>query len=264
MVTLLRSLQSICNIGVEPTFAQIIDNLYPKLTDADFEGFEVRQTAFQASKADDRPELQRKVSIATLKERIIGFNDDEQTAQTGLEETECKPKAAECDKNMRNFRVEAYKSKLKEIMDSRSTDDSQDIDGQTSEASHPNGVTETDKMEDMDEHWTARENSDSSLTEGPEYEDCVEQMADKRVSHSSIDTISDSDGVHDERDNARRFLTALKTFLPKLLSLRTCVEADQAMQTFASDYCTGIRFGLLWTFTDIRSRRTSGVAKDQM
>ena len=40
-----------------------------------------------------------------------------------------------------------------------------------------------------------------------------------------------------ERQNARRFIKILQSFLPDLLAIRSSIEADQALQEFASKYC---------------------------
>lgn len=41
-----------------------------------------------------------------------------------------------------------------------------------------------------------------------------------------------------ERHNARRFVKTLKQdLIPTVLGLRTNIEVDEALQTFASDYC---------------------------
>lgn len=43
-----------------------------------------------------------------------------------------------------------------------------------------------------------------------------------------------------ERQNARRFIKILQSFLPDLLAIRSSIEADQALQEFASKYCESI------------------------
>lgn len=40
-----------------------------------------------------------------------------------------------------------------------------------------------------------------------------------------------------ERQNARRFVKGFLSFLPELLAIRSSIEADQALQEFASKYC---------------------------
>lgn len=42
-----------------------------------------------------------------------------------------------------------------------------------------------------------------------------------------------------ERQNARHFMSALVSLLPSLLSLRTSIQVDEALQEFASKYCQG-------------------------
>lgn len=43
-----------------------------------------------------------------------------------------------------------------------------------------------------------------------------------------------------ERQNARHFVQVLEDFLPKLLLIRSSIEADEALQEFASNYCQEI------------------------
>ncbi|XP_022237175.1 brefeldin A-inhibited guanine nucleotide-exchange protein 3-like isoform X2 [Limulus polyphemus] len=43
-----------------------------------------------------------------------------------------------------------------------------------------------------------------------------------------------------ERENAHNFVQSLQNLLPKLLSIRSSIECDQAIQEFASNYCEGI------------------------
>ena len=165
--------------------------------------------------------------------------------------------------------MEAYKSKLKELLCSKATDsnpDSLDNDIQNPncdnkgndsgkrDSIHSNGINEivfkesikaescSTNYEEVEEYQKSLNHSNSSFTEGPEYEDCVEQINEKQETQQIYDVCphTDTQNIHFERNNARRFINSLKLFLPKLLSLRTCVETDQALQLFASNYCTGI------------------------
>ncbi|XP_054716947.1 brefeldin A-inhibited guanine nucleotide-exchange protein 3-like [Uloborus diversus] len=43
-----------------------------------------------------------------------------------------------------------------------------------------------------------------------------------------------------ERQNARRFVKVFQSFLPELLSIRSSIETDQALQEFSSKYCEGL------------------------
>ncbi|KAG8200080.1 hypothetical protein JTE90_001936 [Oedothorax gibbosus] len=43
-----------------------------------------------------------------------------------------------------------------------------------------------------------------------------------------------------ERQNARRFVKVFQSFLPELLAIRSSIEADQALQEFASKYCESL------------------------
>ena len=268
-------MQTICSLNdLKPDIIQRIDELYPTLIDADFEGFDVRKTTNQLIESKEEFENQTKVSFEVLKKRIVGFDSNEEPIYLAEEPVEPAKKERSEDsikKSLKNFKVEAYKSKLKELLCSKSTDsnpESQDNDSQTpdndnegiysrkQDSIHSNGANEvvatelakeesrSTNYEEVDEYQKSLNNSNSSYTEGPEYEDCVEQIHEKQDSQQIYDNFAqtDTERKHFERNNARRFISSLKLFLPKLLSLRTSVEADQALQLFASNYCTGISF----------------------
>jgi hypothetical protein len=42
-----------------------------------------------------------------------------------------------------------------------------------------------------------------------------------------------------ERHNARRFVQTLQNFVPSLLTLRSSIEVDEALQEFSAKYCQG-------------------------
>ena len=249
--------------------------MYPTLIDADFEGFDVRKTNNQLIESKESLENQTKVSMDVLKKRIVGFDANEEPMDSAKEPIESPKKQRSEDsikKSLRNFKVEAYKSKLKELLCSKSTDsnpdsnhsndnhnqsqdkDNEDNDSGKQDSIRSNGMNEdivkestkaesrSTNYEEVEEYQKSLDQSDSSFTEGPEYEDCVEQIQEKQNSRQIYDDCphTDTQSIHFERNNARRFITSLKLFLPKLLSLRTSVETDQALQLFASDYCTGI------------------------
>lgn len=43
-----------------------------------------------------------------------------------------------------------------------------------------------------------------------------------------------------ERQHARHFVGALHGLLPALMPMRSCIQVDQALQSFAYQYCQGI------------------------
>lgn len=43
-----------------------------------------------------------------------------------------------------------------------------------------------------------------------------------------------------ERHNARRFTQTLQNFVPSLLTLRSSIEVDEALQEFSAKYCQGL------------------------
>jgi len=43
-----------------------------------------------------------------------------------------------------------------------------------------------------------------------------------------------------ERQNARRFTQTLQHFVPLLLTLRSSIEVDEAVQEFSAKYCQGL------------------------
>lgn len=43
-----------------------------------------------------------------------------------------------------------------------------------------------------------------------------------------------------ERCNAHHFTDVLSDLLPKLLSIKSSIETDEALQEFASNYCEGL------------------------
>lgn len=53
--------------------------------------------------------------------------------------------------------------------------------------------------------------------------------------------VADECNVDMERHNARKFVRTLKSdLIPMVLSLRSNIEVDEALQNFASEYCQGI------------------------
>jgi hypothetical protein len=212
IVTFLRCLQTICaSTDLKPDIIERIDSLYPTLIDADFEGFDVRQTK-PLNESKDNFEIQTKVSLEILKKRIIGFDGSEEPLESCEQSNEPPKKETNNEsirRSLRNFKVEAYKSKLKEILGSKSTDsESQDIDNQNQDnESHislpqiqepiaTNGINEkivkeskdaklgsrSTSYEELEEFQKSSTNSNSSCTEGPEFEDCVEQLHERKES----------------------------------------------------------------------------------
>lgn len=51
-----------------------------------------------------------------------------------------------------------------------------------------------------------------------------------------------------ERQNAQHFLEVLIDLLPSVLVVKSSIEADQALQEFASKYCEGLLFLSLHNF----------------
>jgi hypothetical protein len=49
-----------------------------------------------------------------------------------------------------------------------------------------------------------------------------------------------------ERHNARRFVQTLQNFVPSLLTLRSSIEVDEALQKFSAKYCQGLYISLLY------------------
>lgn len=50
-----------------------------------------------------------------------------------------------------------------------------------------------------------------------------------------------------ERQNARRFIEILRSYLPGLLAIRSSIEADQSLQEFSSKYCESMPLCLIFT-----------------
>lgn len=54
--------------------------------------------------------------------------------------------------------------------------------------------------------------------------------------------VADECNVDMERHNARKFVRTLKSdLIPMVLSLRSNIEVDEALQNFASEYCQGMK-----------------------
>jgi hypothetical protein len=288
----LRSLQSICNCnGLEPDIIERINQLYPNLEDAEFEGFDVRNNKIEMQSNDCCDN--QTVAFEVLRERIKGYDANDDMTDNCEEVVEDKPLPNdELNKNFKNFKIESFKSKLSEILKSRSTDsntDSLETDENIGDEENKENIdkketndcdkdkennilsTESDnnkenidksgeilvKMEslstdyeEVEEYQRSATNSTTSNTEGPEFEDCIDEELTKNgltdISRKQDDQQwiqevcqSSTERVHRERDNARLFIKALKRFLPTLLSFRSSVETDEALQLFASNYCKG-------------------------
>lgn len=277
----LCSVQSICSCnGLEQDIIERINQIYPNLEDAEFEGFDVRNTKIQLQSSDCNDK--ESVAFEVLKERIRGYDANDEITDNCEEVIEDKPiNNIELNKNLRNFKLESFKSKLSEILKSRSTDsntDSQDlnviVEDQVVEKDNDfkqsidclnevenNLILNNDendekleklpKMESISTNYEEFEDYQRSLTsntEGPEFEDCIDDESNKNdltdISRKEDDQQwiqevcqKSTERVHQERDNARLFIKALKRFLPTLLSYRSSIEADEALQIFASNYC---------------------------
>jgi hypothetical protein len=274
----LRSLQSICNCnGLEPDIIERINQLYPNLEDAEFEGFDVRNNKIemQSNACCDN----QTVAFEVLKERIKGYDANDDMTDNCEEVVEDKPLPNdELSKNFKNFKIESFKSKLSEILKSRSTDSNTDsletddniADEENKENKENINKTQTNDKENIDksednlvkmesfstdyeevgEYQRSATNSTTSNTEGPEFEDCIDEeltingltdISRKQDDQQWIQEVcqNSTERVHRERDNSRLFFKALKRFLPTLLSFRSSVETDEALQLFASNYCKG-------------------------
>lgn len=289
-------MQTICNSTNILTIDCIerLNKVYPTLEDSEFEGFDVRNDSKSETNQTKEKfkyfENQTKVSLEILKKRIVGFDGREELTETGEEVVEDREVVAEEEESMtktiRNFKVESYKSKLKEILGSKSTDsntDSQDMDSQVMDSQVMDSqsqdyrkelncsenfdtivkkVNENDvvfdeeltktltKMESLSTNYEEVNEYQKSITscstEGPEFQDCADCEHKTNDKLKDLNEMTDNclqtscESIHKERNNCRRFINSLKLFLARLLSFRSSVEADQALQVFASDYCTGI------------------------
>lgn len=104
------------------------------------------------------------------------------------------------------------------------------------------------------------ENGDSTDTEGPQNEsddaqednslddnDCATENECEKLRLKKLPKclhvgrqVADECNVDVERHNARRFVKTLRTdLIPMVLSLRSNIEVDEALQNFASEYCQG-------------------------
>lgn len=72
--------------------------------------------------------------------------------------------------------------------------------------------------------------------------------------------VADECNVDMERHNARKFVKTLRNdLIPMVLSLRSNIEVDEALQNFASEYCQGttvvlMKGGYMFLETKIRER----------
>lgn len=112
------------------------------------------------------------------------------------------------------------------------------------------------------------EDGDSTDTEGPQNEsdevqeenslddnDCATENECERLRLKKLPKclhvgrqVADECNVDVERHNARRFVKTLRSdLIPMVLTLRSNIEVDEALQNFASEYCQGKL--LLYTIT---------------
>lgn len=101
--------------------------------------------------------------------------------------------------------------------------DSTDTEGPQNES---DDVQEENSLED-NEYAVEDERERLRLEKLPKYLHVGRQMADE----CNVDL---------ERHNARKFVRTLKSdVIPMVLSLRSNIEVDEALQNFASEYCQG-------------------------
>jgi len=105
------------------------------------------------------------------------------------------------------------------------------------------------------------EDGDSTDTEGPQNEsdeiqeenslddnDCTTENEYEKLRLKKLPKclhvgrqVADECNVDVERHNARRFVRTLRSdLIPMVLTLRSNIEVDEALQNFASEYCQGI------------------------
>lgn len=280
IVSFLRCLQTVCSgDGFSQENIIRINQLYKSIEDAEFEGFDVRPNKTVCNQINDENQL----DLEALQERIKGFdakqeiNEKNEDEANNIESKSLNVQELKRD-NLRNFKVESYRSKLSEILKSGSSESnlSQDLDeekhsvNQSQEKNEPNSQQISDERSDNNEEIEIVTNNETSITlyeevddnprsaassisgntEGPEFEDAQEELP-KSV-HDLLGTQKDEDqtwiqeicendkeAAHQEREMARAFFKSLKRFLPTLLSLRSSIETDEGLQAFASNYCKG-------------------------
>ncbi|XP_020284178.1 brefeldin A-inhibited guanine nucleotide-exchange protein 3 [Pseudomyrmex gracilis] len=112
---------------------------------------------------------------------------------------------------------------------------------------------------DSSGHGPSEEDGDSTDTEGPQNEsddaqednspdDCTTENECEKLRLKKLPKclhvgrqVADECNVDVERHNARRFVKTLRTdLIPMVLSLRSNIEVDEALQNFASEYCQGV------------------------
>ncbi|KAL0275112.1 UNVERIFIED_CONTAM: hypothetical protein PYX00_003074 [Menopon gallinae] len=90
----------------------------------------------------------------------------------------------------------------------------------------------------------------SGDTEGPEEDSDDEDVEDCKIDAEYRSRITRTLGLEakdmpitlgdSERQHARHFIGALHGLLPALAPMRSCIQVDQALQNFASQYCQGV------------------------
>ncbi|XP_066597342.1 brefeldin A-inhibited guanine nucleotide-exchange protein 3 [Prorops nasuta] len=102
--------------------------------------------------------------------------------------------------------------------------DSTDTEGPQNESDDPHDENSLDE----NDYALANERERLRLEKLPKYLHVGRQVADE----CNVDV---------ERHNARKFVKTLKTdLIPMVLSLRSNIEVDEALQNFASEYCQGV------------------------
>ncbi|XP_023223516.1 brefeldin A-inhibited guanine nucleotide-exchange protein 3-like [Centruroides sculpturatus] len=277
MVAILTSLQSITSgKDVSEEYAQLINNMFKTLEDADFKG--VQSAEYWHKKIENYNSAEKSditfVDSNCNEELEINGNIEHPTVNTEDNSEEVTSNLKEENENSENNNTVEIESEETgeitkvEIIDDENFEEFVKQDDNSDNLEHIS--SECENITD-DIQKELHESCSSTTTEGPEegFDDdsteldneleekqriLAEEEAARRekvprtllgkedagkTERERVERLCEAriEFAQKERSNARKFVKALKNLLPDILSIRSSIEADQAIQEFSSKYC---------------------------
>ncbi|KAF4525743.1 hypothetical protein B566_EDAN002003 [Ephemera danica] len=211
IVAMLGSLEELCTgKGITDKYADKINSLYKNLVNCDYQGPLTYQSMSRLPKHyQERIERERRMLQARCEERLAAAAArGEESDSSGIERGGEEERDAGGEE------------------DSSSTD-SGDTEGPEEGFDHEN--TELDQL--LEEAERQRMEEEASR---------LEKLPKTLLLEDSRHCEVQSEYVDVERSNARHFVKMIQSFLPSVMTLRSSIEVDSALQEFASKYCQGL------------------------
>ncbi|XP_046405397.1 brefeldin A-inhibited guanine nucleotide-exchange protein 3 [Ischnura elegans] len=239
IVAMLGSLEELCSgKGITHEYLEKINALYAELTDCDYQGPLTYQ--YMARLPEQYKERIKKEKELLAITKNNGYESaitsitpgTEDSDSSGIEQEAELDNEDDCSVHECNRIVDGADNRYPV---SRTNENSEDFYAEDSDSSG-----DTEGPEDRFDDLHSLEIRERAYVEDDDDDDdviCIEKIPKTLHMNDMLHFQVQDQYVDVERQNAVHFVRSLQNLIPTLLSLRTSIEVDEALQQFSSKYC---------------------------